>query len=72
MKLIFRKNDGKCHICGRPTRLFIHKPCGLASDEAKRNKKVGIGGVNQQHAETSKHNRNKKKWAAGVVLPWMK
>ena len=64
------KKTGLCHVCGKPTKLLIHQPCGAKMDAAKKAHKVagvGRGELNQQHQENSKHNAAKRRYAAGYV-----
>ena len=65
------KKTGLCHVCGKPTKLLIHKPCGLKADQARATKIPGFGNLTQQQQENSKHNANKKAWAAGKLPPWL-
>jgi hypothetical protein len=65
------KKTGLCRVCGKPTKLLIHAPCGLKCDAEKTKKVPGMGNLTVQHTENSKHNANKKKWAAGKIPPWL-
>lgn len=34
------KHDGKCFVCGLPTKLLIHQKCGAKMDLIKKQKKA--------------------------------
>ena len=64
------KKTGLCYVCGKPTKLLIHQPCGAKMDAAKKAKKVAKVGsfeINQQQQETAHHNAAKRRYAAGYV-----
>lgn len=65
-----QKSTGKCYICGKSTKLNIHKKCGESVDAAKKARVVyesKHGPINQQNSENSRHNSTKKKWASGYI-----
>jgi len=63
------KTIGRCYVCGKSTKLFIHQPCGEKLDAIKRTTLVGKEGYRftllQQ--ERHRHNQAKKRYAEGYV-----
>jgi hypothetical protein len=57
MKLKLYNPTGLCFICGKPTKLLIHTPCGKIVDES--NKKLA-------KYKKAKAKRNQDKYKKGI------